>query len=150
MKNCILVTVKKLVFVCMKRILIAPWYKFSPSVVKITPRFLLLIQLTHQTTCSCVPEGWRVALLLLHMPSTFHTSQHLTHLFDHFQKKEKKKFPVCGPLSQTHAHIVCQRMWLKHNNSFYLSHGWFLRTQLFSGPLLILCRRCYEWRYFMP
>lgn len=58
----------------------------------------------------------------------FHASQHLTHLFGHFQQKKKgqKKSLVCGPPTQTHAHDdVCQRMWLKQNNSFDSSHGWF-------------------------
>lgn len=76
-------------------ILTSSKYQVSECVLTITPRIVLLFCSTDQTTCCYLLRGWRVAPLLLHTPSTFHTSQHLNHLFGHCQEqKEKKIYPV--------------------------------------------------------
>lgn len=60
-------------------------------------------------------------------------------------KKQSKTKNLSGAPWQKHMHMLtCQRMWLKHN-SLYTSHGgFFLHTQLLSGPLLILCLRGFQ------
>lgn len=133
-------------------ILTSSKYQVSQCVLTITPRILLLFCSTDQTTCCYLLRGWRVAPLLLHTPSTFHTSQHLNHLFGHCQEQKEKNFP-CSPLTQTHAdNDVCRRMWLNTTTaSPPVTVCWLVsRTQLLRGPLLILCPRCSECRHFEP
>lgn len=89
------------------------------------PRFCCSsIQQTRQHTYSHLPQGWRVALLLSHMPS----------MVSHFTTPDSPVWPLSvkrtplsvAPPTQMHAHIdVCERMWLEQNNSFYPRHTQF-------------------------
>lgn len=103
-------------------ILTSSKYQVSQCVLTVTPRILLLFCSTDQTTCCYLLRGWRVAPLLLHTPSTFHTSQHLNHLFGHCQEQKEKKKLFLFPSDTSRQWRLSEDV-VEHNNSLPSSHG---------------------------
>ena len=101
---------------------------FAPcSVFTITPRILLHLYSTGQTTCSRLPRGGRVALLLSGTPST--VSRSAAPDSPVWPLSVKRKLPcLWAPRRVRTNTMTCQRMWLKQNNSFHPCHGWCCET----------------------
>jgi len=97
---------------------------------------------TEQTTYSLLPQGRRVALLLLHMPGTVScfTDTWLTCLAAY------SKTPLSVAPWNKHMHTM-SATGCGWNRTTPIPVTGGLRAQLLN---LILCLRCFKWRHFRP
>lgn len=81
------------------------------------------------------PSGLtRGTSIVIHASYGFTLRRHLTHLFGHLQQKKLPSLwpPDTNTRTQWRA---SERMWLKQNNSFYPSHGWFSAHNCSPNPV---------------